>query len=93
MTEVHTINDLRVTRAPRRLARRGILAYVSFRIGPLVTDGVVLRKTRAGKLTLSYPCRRDRRGRSHPLLRPVDDSARRALEQSVLDELGLGGDS
>jgi DNA-binding cell septation regulator SpoVG len=88
------IRDLRFTPAPRRLQRRGLVGWLSFGISPeWVVDGVTLRQTRDGRIVLSYPRRRDRRGRSHPLLRPVDDAARRELERAVLDELGLGGAS
>jgi DNA-binding cell septation regulator SpoVG len=68
-------------------AERGLLAYVKLEFGPLVLDGVTLRKHSDGRLGLSWPERTDRAGRRHPLVRPVDDEARREIEEAVLREL------
>ncbi len=68
-------------------ALRGLLAYVKLELGPLVLDGVTLRRHADGRLGLSYPERTDRSGRRHPLVRPVDDAARREIEEQVLREL------
>ena len=57
--------------------RRGLLGYVTCILNDtLVIDGVTLRRTRDGRLALSFPARRDGRGRTHPVVRPVDDDAR-----------------
>jgi DNA-binding cell septation regulator SpoVG len=66
---------------------RGLLAFVKIDFGPLVLDGVTLRKHGDGRLGLSWPERTDRAGRRHPLVRPVDDAARREIEEAVLREL------
>lgn len=68
-------------------AERGLLAYLKIDFGPLVLDGVTLRRHADGRLGLSWPERTDRAGRRHPLVRPVDDEARVALEREVLAEL------
>lgn len=68
-------------------AERGLLAYLKIDFGPLVLDGVTLRRHADGRLGLSWPERTDRAGRRHPLVRPVDDAARRELESEVLAEL------
>jgi DNA-binding cell septation regulator SpoVG len=68
-------------------AERGLLAYVKLEFGPLVLDGVTLRRHADGRLGLTYPERTDRAGRRHPLVRPVDDAARREIEDAVLREL------
>ena len=70
----------------------GLLGYVGLRLGDLCLDGLTLRRTTYGELRLSYPARRDRSGRDHPLVRPVDDAARRVIEAQVFEALGLGGD-
>ena len=55
--------------------RDGLLGWLSLRIGNLLLDGVALRRTSRGDLTLSWPARRDRGGRDHPVVWPVDDAA------------------
>jgi DNA-binding cell septation regulator SpoVG len=67
--------------------RRGLLGFLSFDYGQFVIDGVTLRRTAQGKLTLSYPARTDRSGRRHAYIRPVDDEIRQAIEADVLGEL------
>ena len=73
-----SISDVRFTSADPRQARRGLVGWISATVnGSFRLDGLTLRRTRAGKLVLSFPCRRGG-------FRPLDDTARRALEQQVL---------
>jgi hypothetical protein len=70
--------------------RNGFLGWVSFTIEPgLRVDGVAVRRTRDGRLTLSFPAHRDNQGRDHPYIRPTDDATRREVERQVLEALGL----
>ena len=71
-------------RASDNDVRSGLLGYISVFIGDLVLDGIVLRRTAGGRLTLSFPARTDRMGRRHPYVRPVDDGARQAIEATIL---------
>ncbi len=90
MTSGTWITGLRFTPAPRADTERGLLGWLAFDIGGTWhVDGVVLRRTRDGRLTLSFPSRRDSQGREHPYLRPTCDRAGRAIEDAVLGELGL----
>ena len=67
---------------------RGLLGYVSFLVnGAIKVDGVTARRTRDGKLTLSYPARRDGTGRDHPYFRPITDEVRRSIESQVFAAL------
>ena len=85
------ITDLVATAAGSRERDTGLLAWLRFRIDDLVVlDGVALRRTRDGRHVLSFPIRHDAQGRQHPVVRPVDDAARRSLEHAVLSALGLG---
>ncbi len=68
--------------------RTGLLGFVALQLGPLAFDGVTVRKTAAGRLTLSFPSRTDRAGRRHPFIRPLDDDARREIETDVFWQLG-----
>ena len=68
----------------------GLLGWVALEVdGLLVVDAVAVRRTRDGRLVLSFPERTDSQGRRHPLVRPLDDAARRAIERQVLAALGL----
>ena len=83
------VTDVRMVLAPKADAERGLFAYVSFRLDRVQVDGVTLRRTRGGELRLVFPARRDRRGRSHPFLWPIDAATRRAIEAQVFAALGL----
>lgn len=75
--------------ASRSDTRTGLLGYVSCVVGDLLLlDGITLRRTADGRLTLSYPARRDSAGRQHPYVRPLDDDARRELERQIFAKLG-----
>ncbi len=84
------VSRVRLALASKADAERGLFGFIAFRLGMVEVDGVTLRRTRAGELTLSYPARRDRNGQDHPYVRPLDDATRRAIESRVFDELGLG---
>jgi DNA-binding cell septation regulator SpoVG len=82
------ITGLRFTPAPRADTERGLLGWLAFDIeGTWHVDGVVLRRTREGRLTLAFPTRTDRAGREHAYVRPTCDRARQAIEDAVLAEL------
>lgn len=81
------ISAIRFIAASDADAERGLLGFVKLEYGPLILDGVTLRRHADGRLGLSWPERTDRAGRRHPLVRPVDDEARVALEREVLAEL------
>lgn len=63
--------------------RSGLLGFLSLAYGDLVLDGVTVRRTADGRMTLSWPERRDRSGRAHTYMRPVSDEARRRIEHAV----------
>ena len=65
----------------------GLLGYVACRVGDLQLDGLAIRRTRSGKLTVAFPCRRDRRGRMHPLVRPVGPGVEAAILAALAGEL------
>jgi hypothetical protein len=67
--------------------RRGLLGYLSIYFGPLVLDGITVRRTTTGRLVLSFPARADRQGRRHAYIAPVDDEARQRLEGRILKAL------
>ena len=70
--------------------RTGLLGFLSVTYGNLVLDGICLRRTSAGRFGLSFPARTDRAGRRHSYIRPIDDTARQAVEREILGQLGQG---
>jgi DNA-binding cell septation regulator SpoVG len=72
----------------RTRSDNGLLGFVSFVLdGDLQIDGVALRRTLLGELTISWPGRRDAAGRLHHHVRPVDGEVRRELEDELLARL------
>ncbi len=68
----------------------GLLGYVSCVVGDvLLLDGITLRRTRQGRLTLSFPARRDSTGKQHPYIRPLNEAARRNIEDQIFAKLGI----
>jgi hypothetical protein len=68
----------------------GLVGFVAFVVNDaLGIDNVALRRNPAGVLRLVYPTRTDRAEREHPIVRPLDDDARRSIERQVLDALGF----
>lgn len=85
---VTRVEILGFSSAPTRLARRGMLGWLTLRIDNLVVDGVSLRESPSGELALSFPERRDTASRRHSVVRPADDATRRSIEAQVLAALG-----
>lgn len=84
MSPPPAISNVRFTRAPSRDITAGLLGYIACIIDDrLYLDGITLRRTAAGKLALSFPARRDRRGEEHPYMRPVNDVAREDIERVI----------
>lgn len=85
-----SVSRVRLAPSCERDRKAGLIGFVSFVIDGLVrVDGVTVRRTSGGRHVLSFPARRDRAGRNHPYLRPVDDGARCAIETQVFAQLRL----
>ena len=67
--------------------RTGLLGYLAVTVGSLVLDGLTLRRTAAGTFAISFPARTDRHGNRHPIVRPVNDDARRQIEAAILRQI------
>ena len=84
------VSDVRFTPASAIDQRSGVLGWMTFIVGEgLRIDNVAVRRTRDGRIALSFPARRSRDGRQHPLVHPVDDRSRRRLEREILARLDL----
>ncbi|MBK9386494.1 MAG: septation protein SpoVG family protein [Planctomycetes bacterium] len=67
----------------------GLLGFVAVIIDALlVIDGIAVRRTRSGSLTLSFPAPTSTSGRRRELVRPVDAAAREQVERAVLEAIG-----
>lgn len=64
------------------------MGWVSFATPDgLLVDGLALRRSLEGRPVFAWPARRDRVGRDHHVVRPLDDAARVAIEQQLLAQL------
>ncbi len=85
-----TVIDVRFTAAGTTDGATGLLGFVSLTLADAVTiDGIKLRRTLRGELTLAFPKHTDSWGIVHAVVRPVDDAARRAITVAVLAALGM----
>ncbi len=90
MTAPLQVTSVALIPAPDSDTHRGLLGYVTCVINDtLMLDGIVLRRTVDDQLTLSYPTRRDRSGRQHPVIRPLNEEARLHLEREIITALRL----
>ena len=72
--------------------RSGLLGFLSIFYATIVIDGITVRRTTEGRLALSFPERRDKRGGRHSIVRPNDDAARRAIESAVFGQATLASE-
>ena len=73
--------------------RSGLLGWISVEYGSLILDGITLRRSADGRFILSFPARTDRAGRRHSYIRPADDAARKAIQATILAQLGQREDA
>ena len=84
------ITDIKFAAASSKDVEGGLLGWASCSLnGALRLDGLAVRRTADGHLALSFPARKDSVGRQHPIVRPLDDHARREIEHAVFCALGL----
>lgn len=80
--------DLRIKPASAADKASGLVAYLAMTLpGGLRVDGLTLRRTAKGVLSVSYPERRSASGDRHPILCPATPEDRAAFEAAVLAEV------
>ena len=89
MYDLPHVSQVHLASASSPDVTRGILGRVRMVVNGLVVEGVALRRTLDGRLTLAYPTRRDADGDRHFVVRPVDDRIRLAIEVQVFTALGV----
>ncbi len=83
-----SVTDVRFVPAGCKREETGLLGWVSCSLGDVVLlDGIAVRRTLDGRLTLSFP---RGRGKCQPV-RPLDDEARRAFERQIFEAIDLDG--
>ena len=83
------LSEFQFFRAAASLRARGLIGHLSLVVDDTFRlDGISIRRTAAGRLTLSFPRRFDRRGRKHYYSQPIDDDARRSIESRVFEQIG-----
>lgn len=89
-TTVKLISGVGFTPSTAADAERGLLGYITVTFADLLLlDGITLRVTESRRHVLSFPSRLDKQGKSHPYFRPMDDRARRIIEDAVFSVLGI----
>ncbi len=84
------VSEVRFKCADSSQSATGLLGYITCVLdGKLRMDGITLRRTADGRLCLSYPARRDREGRDHPYMRPIDHATRIEIEGQVFNQLSI----
>jgi len=84
------IDHVQFTPAKSNEVKSGLRGWISCILnGRIQLDGISLRKTRSGKLTISFPHRHDKMGNQHFYIRPLDSTARKVIQRQVFQELGL----
>lgn len=85
-----TVSEIRFAAATAGEQVGGLIGFLSFVIGEsLRLDGITLRRTKSGRLTLSFPKRTDSNGREHAFVYPIDHHARLSIEEQVFNQLGF----
>ena len=86
------ISDVSLVPASPALARGGLLAFASCTVGGLLrVDGLALRRTREGRVVVTYPARRSGDGLQHPFVLPLSCRVRRAIEERLVGEAERAG--
>ena len=89
-TSIITVTSVGLVKASDDLERTGLVGWVTIAVNDgLMVDGIALRRLRSGGLALSYPVRKDGSGKSHPIVRPLNEEVRRAVEGQIFKQLGL----
>lgn len=84
-----TVTDLHFILTPQSAARDdGLLGWVSVTLAGVVRiDGIAVRRARGSDdLIVSWPSRRDDRGRSHAIALPLT-AVRNEVNRAILDEV------
>ena len=84
------ISNVKFTPASPQEAKAGLRGSISCTLnGRLQLDGITLRHTRGGRMTLSFPFHQDKSGNQRFYISPLDDAVRKVLERQIFQALGI----
>lgn len=90
-TRDFVVTETRFTASTPADRETGLFGYVVVTLnGHLQIDGIALRRTLDGRMTISWPDRRTASGRPGVSVRPLDRETQEDLERQVLSALGFG---
>ena len=88
------IDNVHFVDATPREVESGLLGWIRCLLNDsILLDGLTLRRTKDGRLTISYPGRRDAAGKVRHHLRPKDGATRHEIERQIFMALGLRGEA
>ena len=90
MTNIKVTN-VRFILAPPQYAAKGLIGWATAEINRAIAIVTGVRRTRDGRLTLSFPARTDREGRQYDQAWPVDQHSRTSIERQVFAALAQQG--
>jgi hypothetical protein len=85
------LRDIQFTPGSPAERTTGLLGWVRLRYGDLLLDGLALRRTRDGRLVLSFPRPSRRVGLARQLVGPAGPDVREQIESEVIAELHRQG--
>ena len=83
------VSEVSYTPARPDLQQCGLLGFIQCVVGGLLRVNCSLRRSRDGRLVLSFPVKHDKHGRQLSLVAPVSAEVRMALEQAVIEAVAI----
>lgn len=84
------ITDVRFTPAGPEDWRKGLSGWISCTLNDrLQINSIALRRSRSGRMVLSFPAREDKAGNQRFYIKPLDDVTRRVIERQIFREMGI----
>ena len=84
---VPLVSDVGFSAATPSQVQQGLVGYVTLIVLDALRTECTLRRTTDGRLTISFPIRRDSMGRAHSKIAPASAAAHAAIEAAVLRAL------
>ena len=90
MSAESNVTNIRFTPASANEQRTGLLGWTSCVVDHRwAFDRIAVRRTRQGRLALSFPSKSSRNGGRNFYFRPIDDDSRRAIEHAIFTSIPL----
>ncbi len=83
------VDSVKFSSARPHEVRSGLLGWAAVTLqGGYLLDGLAVRRTSSGRLTLSFPSKTDSHGIPRPYFKPLNDAARLDFERQILAAIG-----